>query len=132
MGEYGRLKEEKAQLELQLTQEEFFYNHIDQRKGVAVAGVVGNILILIVLLLVVFYITCESAFAMVVVPVMVVGWFVWLGITVKTIGLDIKNLIHGEFEKEKMESLKKQEKLRRAIVEINQQMRKIPVNLWTS
>ena len=130
MGEFGKLTEEKAQLELALTQEEFYYAHIDQRKNMTLLGVVLNIALLVVIALFIVAVWM-GAFAIVVAPVLMVFWIALLVFIVRRETKNVKKLLYKEFDKEKIESWHKCEKMKQQIQELEEEIQKVQVKRWS-
>ena len=132
MAEFGELTENKKQLELELTQEEFVYRQIDQQKNVAIVGVIVNIALVIIVTGALWFITANSVFSMVVGPLLIMIWLVFLGIVIRSEAKDVKKLLTNGFEKEKMESFEKCRKLRLRIEELEGRLEQVQVTRWNS
>lgn len=131
MGEYGSLKEQKVQLELKLTQEEFHYEQLGNRKDRAIAGVLGNAGLMAVVLLVGFSIWRHCAFPLAGEFVAILS-IIWMFITIHHEKNDIRMLLKREFDEQKTASMFRQQKLKQEIAEIDEKLSKIHVTTWTS
>lgn len=127
--EKGTLLEQRAQLEIQLTQEQFFCEHIPQKRQMAVIGIVLNILFIILLAKVVIWIA-KGIFGIVVAPILFVFWIIWIRISFKEWGKDFHFLFRSNCDMEIAASMARQERLKRQIAELNREIDAIPVQVW--
>ena len=127
--EKSQLIEEREQLKLLLTQEEFFCDHLPQRRQMAVIGVVLDLLVTFAILLLILGIA-NGEFGIVVAPVCLVFWVIWVLATWKRIGADLKLLRKDAFYTETVKSKSRQEKLQKQIDELQKQIDDIPVMKW--
>lgn len=127
--EKTQLIEEREQLKLLLTQEEFYYDHLPQRRQMAIIGIVLDALVTIAILWLSLAIA-GGAFGLVVGPICLVLWGIWVLATWKRIGPDVKLLKKEVFHTETVKSKNKQEKLRKQIEELQKQIDEIPVMKW--
>lgn len=128
----GALVEERAQLELQLTQEEFFCNNIPQRRQMAIMGVVIHIIVLLVFaLFVVGVFTMGFAgFNIVVGAVLALFWIVWFFISGKEWMKDLKYLGKSACEAEIATSMAKQQRYKAEIDRVTKELESIPISTW--
>lgn len=131
MGEYGLLKERKARLEIELSEEEFLVKQLDDRKERAIVGLVANLLLSVIIFVIAVFILLHDAFAVggMMTCVIAIAWFVFTLFHEKH---DITMLAFREFDKEKERSVRKQNSLKTEIAEIDEKMRQLPVTTWRS
>lgn len=127
--EKSRLIEERDQLKLLLTQEEFYCDHLPQKRQMAAIGVVLDLLVTLAVLWLIIGIA-GGAFGIVVAPICLVFWAIWVATTWKRIGTDIKLLKKDVLHAETLKSRNKQEKLQKEIEELQSQIDEIPVAKW--
>ena len=127
--EKSQLIEEREQLKLLLTQEEFFCDHLPQRRQMAMIGIVMDLLVTFAILWLIAGIA-GGLFGIVVAPVCLVFWVIWVLATWKRIGADVKLLKKDAFNTETVKSKNKQEKLQKQIDELQKQIDDIPVMKW--
>lgn len=127
--EKTQLIEEREQLKLLLTQEEFYCDHIPQRRQMAAIGIVLDLLVTLAILGLIAGIA-GGAFGIVVAPICLVFWGIWVFTTWKRIGPDVKLLKKDAYYTETVKSKNKQEKLKKQIDELQKQIDDIPVMKW--
>lgn len=127
--EKTQLIEEREQLKLLLTQEEFFCDHLPQRRQMAVIGIVLDLLVTLAILGLIAGIA-GGEFGMVVAPICLVFWGIWVFTTWKRIGPDVKLLKKDAYYTETVKSKNKQEKLKKQIDELQKQIDDILVMKW--
>lgn len=127
--EKSQLIEEREQLKLLLTQEEFFCDHLPQRRQMAAIGIAMDAVVTLAILWLIFGIA-EGAFGIVVAPICLFFWAVWVFTSWKRIGPDVKLLTKEGIYAETLKSKSRQEKLQRQIDELQKQIDDIPVTKW--
>lgn len=128
--EKGTLLEERAQLELELTQEQFFCDHIPQKRQLAILGVVWNLVVIVAFACFIVAISTRSVFGIIVGPVLAVFWVIWLFISSKEWKKDLKFLFRSSCDQELAASMARQRKLQETIEELNKEINSIPVQTW--
>ena len=127
--EKSQLIEEREQLKLLLTQEEFFCDHLPQRRQMALIGIALDVVVTIEILCLILAIA-NGLFGIVVAPICFVFWGIWVFTTWKRIGSDVKLLKKDAFYTETVKSKSRQEKLQKQIDELQKQIDDIPVMKW--
>lgn len=132
MGEFGQLTEQKKQLELELTQEEFRYRHVEERKNMAKVGIIANVVLIIVVTFLLGYVAINNAFGAVILPLFLLLWIAFMVVVIRHGAPDARKLATNSFEKEKIESFERCRKLRLMIEELESQLEQINVTRWNS
>ena len=130
--ERGCLIEKRERLKVKLAEEVFYYQHIPQKRQMAIIGIAANIAIIIAVILFIWLIMVKSLFGGVVGPVMGVLLIGWIVISSKEWVADIRFLVKNDRNMELARSLERQRKLKQEIESIEETLKAMPVNQWIS
>jgi hypothetical protein len=129
--ERGAKIEEKARLELELAQEQFYCEKLPQKRQLAVIGIVENVVVIVVLFVFMIGIF-KGTFGIVVGPLVLIIWVVWIVVSGREWTKDLKYLSQEKFDMELSQSLAKQGRLKDQIEQLENEIASIPVTKWQS